>query len=133
MRARARGLTLVEVAVGLAIVGIVASMALPSFQAWLAKGRRMDAIAALTQLQLEQERFRALHGRYGLDLAAGRINTKSAQGLYTVALVAAHPQSYIARASSIDRAGFDPGCETLTLSVADGVATQGPSARCWNR
>jgi len=130
----ARGVTLIDLSVALAIVGIVASMAVPSYQRSLAKARRADAIAALMRLQTAQEQFRAAHGSYALDLAGlPRVAGRSDQGFYGVALVAAHPQSYIARARAADDTPADPGCGELTLSVADGVASHGPSARCWNR
>jgi type IV pilus assembly protein PilE len=134
-RRRCSGLSLVDLTVVLAIVGIVASMALPSYQAHLAKGRRADAVAALTRLQMAQEQFRAAHGNYALDASAlrGAGGTRSDQGHYAIALVAAHPHSYIARALATEPSAADAGCHELTLSVADGVAHHGPSARCWNR
>jgi type IV pilus assembly protein PilE len=134
-RRRERGLSLVDLTVALGIVGILASMALPSYQAYLAKGRRADGVAALTRLQMAQEQFRAAHGNYALDLAALQRagNGTSEQGFYTVTLVASHPQSYIARARSNDVTAADAGCTELTLTVVDGVATHGPSRRCWNQ
>jgi type IV pilus assembly protein PilE len=130
-----RGWTLVDVTVVVAIVGIVAAMALPSYQEHLAKARRADAVAALTRLQFEQEQFRAANGNYALALQALRRAGSGAsdQGHYRIALVAAHPQSYIARARTTDDSAVDAGCTELTLTVADGVASHGPTARCWNR
>jgi type IV pilus assembly protein PilE len=120
---RARGFTLVDVAVALAVVGVVASMALPSMQAHLARGRRAEAVAALTRVQAAQEQYRAHQGLYAPQLGAlpGAASPLSADGHYAIALEAVHAGPR------------DSGCAELTLTVADGVAAYGPSARCWNR
>jgi type IV pilus assembly protein PilE len=52
-------LTLVEVCVVMAVIGIVSAMAWPSQLAQLQRARRLDAMAALTRLQFAQERHRA--------------------------------------------------------------------------
>jgi type IV pilus assembly protein PilE len=133
---RARGFTLVDVAVALAVVGVVASMALPSMQAHLARGRRAEAVAALTRVQAAQEQYRAHQGLYAPQLGAlpGAASPLSTDGHYAIALEAVHAGGYIARARLRDDTGpRDSGCAELTLTVADGVAAYGPSARCWNR
>ena len=53
------GFTLIELMMVLAITGILASMALPSYQAHIRKARRMDAQAGLQRIQMEQTRWRA--------------------------------------------------------------------------
>jgi type IV pilus assembly protein PilE len=133
MRARpAPGFTLVDVSVTLAVAGILASVALPSYQAQLAKAQRSEAIHALMQVQAVQEQFRAHHGSYALRL-------ETLQGVlprgehYQIALVAPHADGYIARAQMRAEPGRDGGCGELTLGVIDGVASYGPSESCWNR
>jgi len=127
-----RGVTLIDLSVATAIVGVLASMALPSYQAQLAKAHRSEAIGALTQLEAAQERFRALHGSYALRVSALQ-GVPVAGDRFDIALAAAHASGYIARAQSRDGGARDAGCAELTLSVVDGVAAYGPSERCWNR
>jgi type IV pilus assembly protein PilE len=129
------GTSLIDVTVVLAIVGVLTSMALPSYQAQVAKGRRSDAITALTKLQVAQEQFRAQHGSYALRLAAlqGSGGGQSPAGQYDINLVAAHASGFIARASLREGGLHEGGCAELTVTVADGVTAFGPSARCWNR
>lgn len=62
---RPTGFTLIELMVTIAVVAILAAFAIPTFSEQLAKGRRSDAIATLTDLQLKQERWRANHSTYG--------------------------------------------------------------------
>ena len=133
MHARpARGVTLIDLSVATAVIGVLASMALPSYQTQLARAHRSEAIAALTQLEAAQERFRALHGSYALRLSALQ-GVPVAGNRYDIALATAHASGYIARAHARDGSASDAGCAELTLSVADGVAAHGPSERCWNR
>jgi type IV pilus assembly protein PilE len=61
---RENGFTLIELMVTIAIVAILAAFAIPMFSEQMAKGRRSDAISTLTQLQLDQERWRANHATY---------------------------------------------------------------------
>ncbi|MBL8328403.1 MAG: prepilin-type N-terminal cleavage/methylation domain-containing protein [Rubrivivax sp.] len=131
-RGAARGLSLIELTVGLAILSVVASMALPSYQGQLAKARRAEAMNRLTRLQLAQEQFRAHHGSYALRLEAlgplGEITPH-----IELSLASAHAQGYIARARITRETPQNGGCHELTLSVSDGQASQGPSDHCWNR
>lgn len=133
MRGRqTRGFSLIELTVGLALLGVVASMALPSYQWQLAKARRSEAIGALTQLMMAQEQFRSMHGSYALQLQA-------LSGLagplehFNIDLVASHGNGYIARATARTTTAHNAGCHELTLTVSDGHAAHGPSDHCWNR
>jgi type IV pilus assembly protein PilE len=127
-----RGFTLIELAMVLAVVGILSAVAVPSYQAHLAKARRSEAVTALTRLQLAQESFRANHGSYALALPLLR-------GLgvplthYRIELAAAHANGYTARATALAEAPLGDGCRQLSLTVADGLPTVGPTERCWNR
>ena len=57
---RQAGFTLIELLITAVIVGILAMLALPTFQAQVAKGRRADAIAALSAVLQAQERAHCL-------------------------------------------------------------------------
>jgi type IV pilus assembly protein PilE len=132
MRARSRrghaGFTLVELCMVLTLTGVLATIAWPSLQAQLQRGRRADAVAALMRVQLAQESYRAHHGLYATQLAL-------LGGLYDIELFNDGPERYQARARA--RAGSaaagDSACAVLTLQVREGLAEFAPSARCWNR
>lgn len=128
---RSRGFTLVDVTIALAVVGILASVALPSYQAQLARARRAEAIVGLTRVQAAQEQFRAHHGSYALRLEA--LRGVAARGAnHELALLDARADGYVARARTVDSAAAGD-CSELTLTVLDGVARSGPNERCWNR
>jgi type IV pilus assembly protein PilE len=134
---RTPGFTLVEVAVVLAVLAVLVTVTVPSAMGSLNKARRSDAVAALTRVQVAQERFRALHGSYTSQRQSliGAAAARSENGHYEIQLLSAQPDRYEASASA--RAdgpqARDSECQQLTLRVQDGIAEFGPSARCWNR
>lgn len=132
----AAGFTLVELCVVLAVGGVLAALAWPSFQSQLQRGRRADAVAALMRVQMAQESHRANHGLYAAQLGALRgAAARSGEGWYDIELHATGGAQYEARA--VARAGSpaaaDHDCAQLVLQVHEGLAEYAPSARCWNR
>ena len=134
--APARGFTLVELCVVLAVAGLLAAVAWPGYHSQLQRGYRADAVAALMRVQLAQENHRSHHGLYAaqLNLLQGAAATVSGQGLYDIELTGGGDR-YEARARA--RAGSavagDGACAVLQLQVRDGLSEYAPSARCWNR
>ena len=130
----AAGFTLIELAVVCAMVGVLTAVALPSFQSYLLRSGRADAVDALTRLQMAQARYHAAHGLYATELSVlrGVPQPDSVQGLYTLA-VAGGGDGYRATAVAQGRQRKDSECSVLSVEVAQGFTHHGPSARCWNR
>ena len=129
------GFTLIEVLIVCAVAGVLASVAVPGYQAQLTHARRSDAASALMRLQQAQERFRMHNGLYSADFRALQVAPSSGEGLYTLAVEITGPDSYRATATPVAgraQAG-DRECAPLALDVKLGFAQPGPSARCWNR
>jgi type IV pilus assembly protein PilE len=138
-----RGFSLIELMIVLTLAGVLASVALPSFADALRRGRRAEAVAALMQLQLAQERWRADHADYGGDPRTLGLPTTTTTGLYTVAIAEADGQGYVATATVTASQSADRPCQVLKLvqrggqvrygSVdAAGVESTASAHRCWN-
>ena len=61
------GFTLVELMIVIAIIGIIAAFAYPSYRKHIIKTHRSDAIKALSKMAISQERFLSLNNEYSTD------------------------------------------------------------------
>ena len=134
----ARGFTLIELMIVVAIGGILASIAYPSYTEYVRKGRRSDGMAALAAVQQAQERWRSNNVSYG-SLAAIGAGTTSAKGYYTIAITGTPTATaYTAVATATGAQASDTKCTTLTVRMVGGTLTYGSSgtaspASCWSQ
>lgn len=129
-----RGFTLVELLVAVALAALVVTLGLGSWQGQNLRIGRIDAVEALTRVQLAQEQYRSAHGLYAADLSAlhGTAPT-SPQGRYAIAIDIVGGEAYRATAQALGEQARDSGCAVLTLEVRQGFAQPGPHVGCWNR
>jgi len=92
---RARGFTLVEVLIAVAIVGILAAIAFPNFQNHIRKGRRADAQSFMMDLANRQAQYMLDARTYALDATfvttLGATTPTSVATYYTLTVTPAAP------------------------------------------
>ena len=71
--AQASGFTLIELMITVAIVGILAAIAVPSYSSYTAKARRADAKAQLVQVAQFMQRFYAANDSFAKDRAGSDV------------------------------------------------------------
>ncbi len=129
-----QGTTLIECLVACAVVGVLATLAVGTARQSTLRAGRLDAVDALTRIQLAQEQHRALHGMYSADLGALRsASAQSRQGRYSLQLQRTAGESYTAVATALGPQSQDGPCPALTLAVDQGYPQVGPNPGCWNR
>jgi len=133
------GLTLIELMVVVAILGVLSAFALPAFQTYSDRTRRAENCKSpLLEIAVEMETFRAANGRYppaGIMSVAG-IPYDDVRGEYTLEVFARTDSTYTLRCrlSSVD---IDSDCGPLTYDnfgrKGAPSATNGRTAEtCWN-
>ena len=141
-----QGLTLIELMIVVAIVGILAAVAYPSYTEYIMRGHRADARAGLLQAQLWMERAATATGVYPTNsdpklvlpsaLSWSADNSKR----YTIGMSASTNASFTLTATPKAGAQKNDRCGTLTLTHTGARdVTSLPSgskmtaADCWSR
>ncbi|MGZ8259557.1 MAG: type IV pilin protein [Caldimonas sp.] len=143
-RRHARGFTLIESLVAVAVTAVLSGIAYPSVEAQVLRARRTDALVALLQAQLAQERHRANNSGYA-SLAELGLRDHSPAGHYRLQAAANGSGGYDIVASAVALQARDSRCRFLRLSLAEGnlVQASGSDATtangadanrsCWSR
>ena len=141
---RAAGFTLIETMVTLGIAGVLSSIAYPSLEGQVMRARRTDALVALMQAQLAQERFRANNASYG-TLAEVGVRPTSAAGHYRIEVASSSVSGYELIAFALAGQARDTRCRYLRLAMVDATLTYASGSdattangadvnrRCWSR
>ena len=140
MKNRCRGFTLLELMIVLAILGVIAALAVPSYIDSVRKARRSDAGDALLFVQQLQEKYWASNGEFGtldeIDYPNGDdAQVYSSEGYYQITTTGdGSLTAYTATAAAVagTSQAADTGCTTLTLTVtaANPRGVRAP-ATCW--
>lgn len=139
---------MIELAVAVAVMGILAAVAYPNYTAYVKRSRRADAMALLTSVVQAQERYRANKVAYTSDLTDLNLSTQSITRYYTVEIagVGATPSltsGYLATASVVSSGpqARDSDCVSLAIKLegarlsylAKNSAGADTRALCWGR
>ena len=147
------GFTLLELMIVLVVVGILVTIAYPSFIEQIRKSRRADAITEVNQVAQAQERYRANNASYATHfiVVSGRMtgvgistDTNAAttytgtSGYYAMTLSNVSATRYTITATASGTQASDARCTALILDVQGGNLTYDKTGsatanQCWNR
>lgn len=151
MRSKAKGFTLIELMIVLVVIAIIAAVAIPAYTSQIRKSRRSDAMTALGDLQLRQERYRAENPTYGTVVQVGATASgtsyTSPGGYYTISVATlsgncpnntttaeSTSNSYWLQAVPVSGSSqaSDTACSTILLKSECGTISKTPAA-CWSK
>jgi len=140
LRSAAQGITLLELMVVVVVIGVLATIAIPSYRQYSMRAQRTAAKTALLRLATNQERFYLQNNTYTNNLAAlGFPGGVSEKGVYQLQVTVANNITYQAQATPMPGGGFngidmnaDGDCQLFSIN-AQGVraAIPDPNTSCW--
>ncbi|CAE6898311.1 type IV pilin protein [Ectopseudomonas khazarica] len=142
-RTKNSGFTLIELMIAVMIIGILAAIAIPSYQQYVTRSNRTEGMALLQEAAARQERFMTQNNRYATTVAElgyasvnGRPAGRSSSDLYQLAIV--NSTSTVEYSMTVTPQGIqasrDTECGTLGLNHAGAKSKTGSGALsdCWN-
>ena len=124
------GFTLIELMITVAVVGLLAAVALPSYNGYLARGRITDTVALLSDYRVKMEQFFQDNRNYGTASTSCAAGTGPALPVsqyftFTCTVGAVTPTvSYVMTAASIAGAlGVAAGDYTYAINALNAKST----------
>lgn len=134
IKTHSAGFTLIEVMIVVIIVGVLAAIAIPQYQAYVMRSNRTEGQSLLTEAAARQERFFTQNNTYANTVAQlGYASANSQNNLYTLSIPVVTAVTYELRAVPINHQANDVDCGTLELTHTGEKKASGPDGanECW--
>lgn len=133
MQARQKGFTLIELMITVAIVGILAAIAYPSYQEYVLRGNRAEGMAMLSDAAARQERYFSQNNTYADTVEDLGMDEDSSHDLYRLSIADATTTTYSLTATAIGIQAGDSKCGNLGLDQAGEKSASGSedASYCW--
>lgn len=132
-----RGFTLIELLIVMIVMGILMTIAYPSYKSYLMRSRRADALQTLSQDQLILERCYSANFSY--NAACGALPAfpqASTQGFYSIAISNRSASTYTLTATPVGTQVEDTTCASIMVNQANVKTATDSSGTaqtvCWN-
>ncbi len=128
----AHGMTLIELVIVMAVMGILLTLAVPSYQSYMLRVHRTEAIRMLLQASMCQQRIYAGHGNYDTNQCRSSSEYQRYQVTYQPA--GTQGRTFIAMATPIG-AQLADACGSLLLDQNGARSISGTKSsiiKCWN-
>jgi type IV pilus assembly protein PilE len=131
------GFTLIELMIALVVVGILMMVALPAYQNSMRKSKRSEAFAAVSAVQLAQERYRANNAAYATSESA--LGITATHSLYNLVITTPTSTSapiinpsigYVVTVEGQGGQAADNQCQKMGVMVASGNVTYAGCSNC---
>lgn len=125
-----KGFTLIEVMIAVVIIGILASIAYPSYVQYVVKSARSEGVAAVMNIANLQEQYYIDNRAYTTDMTKLGLSASpfiTEHGHYSVTSSGTATLTVTATAKGI-QASRDTVCATISLTS---TGVKGPSEECW--
>ncbi len=139
MRSTHRGITLIELMIVVTIVGILASVAYPSYREYVVRSGRTEAKVALSQAASDLEKCFTRNMRFTSNAGNCPVADRAAAGFvtedgkYLIDAATLTDTTFVLRATPQGAQRDDGECGNFTLNERGvrGISGSGTVARCW--
>jgi len=122
----ARGFTLIELMVTVAIVAILAAVALPAYTDYVRRGKITEATSTLSELRLRAEKYFADNRSYQSGTTVGFSTAATGTQYFTYACVAATSDTFTCTATGVgDLSGFAYTINESNVRASDFTSVAG--------
>ena len=132
LKKKQNGMTLIEIMVAVAIVAIIATVAIPSFQRQSLKGKRADGMAILMDAAARQERHFIDNNQYASTMTALKFSdAMSDKGYYKVAIVLGTPATSYTMTAVAQGGQANDACKNLIIKSTGARSSSSALTKCW--